>query len=297
MTEYVPQKLLVVSGAGSYPAEIVRGARAARVPRVEVLAVRGSTDRETRNLADSVHTIGIGEIYTGLVWCAAQGYDGAVFAGQISPISLFRSRFDAQTRAWLASLPCKNAHSVYGKLAAEFEKAGIPVFPASSYMDSCIPGEGTLTARGLSDSEARDAAHGAAVARDMGVHDVGQTVIVKDGMVLAVEAFEGTNAALKRAGRLGGRGATVFKAAREGHDMRFDIPVIGVKTIKTLRSAGATALAFQAGRIIILDRERTLAAADARGIAIAGIPTTLPPAPLRPERPVRGPAADREAVK
>ena len=279
---YVPEKLLVVSGAGTYPAGIVRGARAAGVPRVDVLAVRGSTARETRRLADTVHTIGIGEIHSGLQWCAAQGYDGAVFAGQISPLSLFRSRFDAQTKAWLASLPCKNAHTVYGKLAEEFEKAGIPVFPASIYMDRNMPGEGTLTRRSPDAREMRDIAHAAAVAHDVGVHDVGQTVAVKDGMVLAVEAFEGTNAAIKRAGRLGGRGAVVFKAAREGHDMRFDIPVIGPKTVKTLARAKVSALAFQAHRPMILDIEKTVAMADARGIAIAGVATGLPPAPLAP---------------
>ena len=291
---YVPEKLLVVSGAGTYPAGIVRGARAAGVPRVDVLAVRGSTARETRRLADTVHTIGIGEIHSGLQWCAAQGYDGAVFAGQISPLSLFRSRFDAQTKAWLASLPCKNAHTVYGKLAEEFEKAGIPVFPASIYMDRNMPGEGTLTRRSPDAREMRDMAHAAAVAHDVGVHDVGQTVAVKDGMVLAVEAFEGTNAAIKRAGRLGGRGAVVFKAAREGHDMRFDIPVIGPKTVKTLARAKVSALAFQAHRLMILDIEKTVAMADARGIAIAGVATDLPPAPLAPERPSFGASAARK---
>ena len=292
---YTPGKLLVVAGGGTYPAEIVKGAIAAGVPRVEVLAVRGSTERATARLAHAVHVIGIGEIHTGLSWCARQGYDGAVLAGQISPVSLFRSRFDEQTRAWLASLPCKNAHSVYGKLVEEFEKAGIPVFPASSYMDAFIPGEGALTPRGLSAAEARDAGHAAAVARDMGVHDVGQTVVVKDGMVLAVEAFEGTNAALKRAGRLGGRGATVFKAARPGHDMRFDIPVIGVKTVKTMHRAGITALAFQSRRLVVLDKGETVALAAKYGIAIAGMPCDLPGAPLRPKRPAFGPAAEAPA--
>ena len=193
-----PSKMIVITGGGAYPRLVVEGAHAAGVRQVDVLAVRGSTARETRRLADTVHTIGIGEIHSGLQWCAAQGYDGAVFAGQISPLSLFRSRFDAQTKAWLASLPCKNAHTVYGKLAEEFEKAGIPVFPASIYMDRNMPGEGTLTRRSPDAREMRDIAHAAAVAHDVGVHDVGQTVAVKDGMVLAVEAFEGTNAAIRR---------------------------------------------------------------------------------------------------
>ena len=277
--------MIVITGAGAYPRLVVEGARAAGVKTCDVLAVRGSTERATIKAADHVHTIGIGEIAAGLRWVAAQGYDGCVFAGQINPLSLFRSRFDAETKAWLASLPFKTAQTVYGKLAFEFEKAGVPVFPASSFMDGHLPGEGVLSARAPTDRELRDIAHGADVMRDVGRHDVGQTVLVKDGMVLAVEAFEGTNAAIKRGGRLGKKGSVLVKGAREGHDMRFDIPVVGLKTLKVMRGAGVTALAFQAGRLILLDREKVLAFANRYGIAITGIATDLPPAPLRPSRP------------
>ncbi len=279
-----PSKMIVITGAGAYPRLVVEGARAAGVAQVDVLAVRGSTERATIRAADNVHTINLGGIAAGLRWVAAQGYDGAVFAGQINPLSLFTARFDEETKAWLASLPFKTAHTVYGKLAFEFEKAGVPVFPASSFMDGHLPGEGLLTDRAPSDREMKDIRHGADVMRDVGRHDVGQTVLVKDGMVLAVEAFEGTNAAIKRGGKLGGKGAVLVKGAREGHDMRFDIPVVGLKTLKVMRSAGVTALAFQAGRLLLLDREKVLAFADRYGIAIVGIATDLPPAPLRPVR-------------
>ena len=280
-----PSKMIVITGGGAYPRLVVEGAHAAGVAQVDVLAVRGSTERATIRAADNVHTINLGGIAAGLRWVAAQGYDGAVFAGQINPLSLFTARFDEETKGWLASLPFKTAHTVYGKLAFEFEKAGVPVFPASSFMDGHLPGEGVLTARAPTERELRDVAHGADVVRDMGRHDVGQTVLVKDGMVLAVEAFEGTNAAIKRGGRLGGKGAVLVKGAREGHDMRFDIPVVGLKTLKVMRAAGVTALAFQAGRLLLLDREKVLAFADKHGIAIVGIATDLPPAPLRPVRP------------
>ena len=276
--------MIVITGAGAYPRLVVEGAHAAGVAQVDVVAVRGSTDRATIRAADHVHTINLGGIAAGLRWVSAQGYDGAMFAGQINPLSLFTARFDEETKGWLASLPFKTAHTVYGKLAFEFEKAGVPVFPASSFMDGHLPGEGVLTARAPTDREMRDIEHGANVMRDMGRHDVGQTVLVKDGMVLAVEAFEGTNAAIKRGGRLGGKGAVLVKGAREGHDMRFDIPVVGLTTLKVMHSAGVTALAFQAGRLLLFDREKVLAFADRHGIAIVGIATDLPPAPLRPVR-------------
>ncbi len=276
------KKMIVITGAGAYPRLVVEGAHAAGVPVCDVLAVRGSTERATLKAADHVHTIGIGEIAAGVRWVAAQGYDGAVFAGQINPLSLFRSRFDAETKAWLASLPCKNAHTVYGKLAFEFEKSGVPVFPASSFMEKHLPGEGVLTARAPDARELQDIQHGAAVMRDVGRHDVGQTVLVKDGMVLAVEAFEGTNAAIKRGGKLGGKGAVLVKGAREGHDMRFDIPVVGLKTLKVMKSAGVSALGFQAGRLLLLDREAVVDYANRHNIALAGFATDLPPAPTRP---------------
>ena len=280
-----PSNMIVITGGGAYPRLVVEGAHAAGVPQVDVLAVRGSTERATIKAADNVHTINLGGIAAGLRWVAAQGYDGAVFAGQINPLSLFTARFDEETKGWLASLPFKTAHTVYGKLAFEFEKAGVPVFPASSFMDGHLPGEGVLTARAPTERELRDIAHGADVMRDMGRHDVGQTVLVKDGMVLAVEAFEGTNAAIKRGGRLGGKGAVLVKGAREGHDMRFDIPVVGLKTLKVMRRAGVIALAFQAGRLILLDHEQVLDFANKHGIAMIGIATDLPPAPLRPVHP------------
>lgn len=277
-----PQKIIVIAGAGNYPRFVVEGAKRAGVPKVHVLAVRGSADRATARAGDFTYVEGIGHAIQGVEWVAAHGYDGAILAGQINPLSLFRTTFDAPTRALLSSLKSKCAHSIYGALVNEFEKRGVRMLPASCYMDGHLPGEGILTARGFNEREAADVARGMTVVRDMGRHDVGQTVLVKDGMVLAVEAFEGTNAAIRRGGKLGGRGAVLVKGAREGHDMRFDIPVVGLKTLKTMKKAGVSALAFQAGRLILLDREEVVEYANRHGIAIAGVKTDLPPAPLRP---------------
>ncbi len=275
-------RLLVVAGAGTYPELIVRGARRAGVEGVDIVAIKGSTSRATVKAADRVHWITIGQIAEGIRWAGEQGYAGAMLAGQVNPLSLFRGKFDESIKAELDSLPVKSAHTIFRRLVELFEAAGVRMLPASLFMDGNIPGEGPLTSRGFSEDEKRDIDHAVAVAHDMGVHDVGQTVMVKGGMVLAVEAFEGTNAAIKRGGRLGGRGSVVFKAAREGHDMRFDIPVVGLKTVKTMKKAGATALGFQAGRLVLLDRDATVAYANKHGIAMVGVDSGLEPAPLRP---------------
>lgn len=275
-------KLVVVAGSGVYPEMVVKGAKRAGVSKVDVVAVKGSTSRATCAAADEVHRISIGEVASGIRWAGKGGYDGLVLAGQINPLSLFRCRFDAETKEALRSLPVKNAHSVFTKLIEMMENAGCKVLPASLFMEDSIPGGGPLTSRGLSSAEESDMRHAMAVATDMGVHDVGQTVVVKSGMVLAVEAFEGTNAAIKRAGRLGGKGGVIFKAARDGHDMRFDIPVVGLKTLKVMKKAGVSALAFQAGRLILLDREDVIAYANRHGMALVGVDSGLPPAPTRP---------------
>ncbi len=274
--------LIVIAGSGSYPRLVVEGARKAGVERVDVLAVKGSTERATWKAATGVHWISLGGIAEGIRWMGEQGYEGAILAGQINPLSLFRGKFDDEVKKWLAELSVKNAHSIFGKLIEKIEAVNVPVLPASLYMDDCVPGEGLLTKRALSDGEKSDVRHAIAVARDVGRHDIGQTVMVRSGMVLAVEAFEGTNAAIKRGGKLAGKGSVVFKAAREGHDMRFDIPVVGLKTLKRMKKAGATALAFQARRLVLLDRDEVIAFADRHGIAIEGVESGLPPAPLRP---------------
>ena len=275
-------RLLVVAGGGSYPRLVVEGARRAGVARVDVLSVKGSCVRATRAAADNVVAFAAGECDKAVIWAGEQGYDGVILAGQVSPLSLFRGKFDETVRAWLKAMPVKNAHTIFGKLVGEFERCGAKVLPASSYMDDSLPGVGRLTDRDLTSAEMDDVKRGREVATDVGRHDVGQTVLVKSGMVLAVEAFEGTNAAIRRAGKLG-KGSVLFKAAREGHDWRFDIPVVGLKTLKTMRKAGVTALAFQAGRLILLDREAVIAYANRHGIAIVGIDSGLPPAPVRPE--------------
>ena len=179
-------------------------------------------------------------------------------------------------------------HTIFGAVAGQLEARRLHVLPASTYMERYLPGAGVLTGRAPDAREAADIAHGHRAAMTIGAVDIGQTVVVKDGMILAAEAFEGTNAAIRRGARLGGPGAIVVKVARDGHDMRFDIPVVGAATLQVLRRARASALAFQAGRTILLDREAVIDGANRRGIAVVAIDSGLPPAPTRP--PAESPA-------
>lgn len=276
------QSLLIIAGAGQYPRLLAEGARAAGVSRLAVVAFRGQTDSVLKREADMFAKFGVGEIGKVCDWISASGIKNVVMAGQISPVSLFATKFDATARAILDSLPVKNAHTIFGAVLKKLESLGVDIIPASSYMERWIPAPGVLTSRAPDAREEADIKHGYRAAMTIGTVDIGQTVVVKDGMVLAVEAFEGTNAAIKRGAKLGGRGSVVVKIAREGHDMRFDIPVIGAKTFKVMRSKGISALAFQAGRTIFLDQEEVIREANKRGIAIVALPTDLQPAPTRP---------------
>ncbi len=276
------EKLLILAGSGTYPACIAVGARKAGVRHITVLAIRGMTGRATLALADEAVWFGVGEMRAIFDWAAKQGFTCGIMAGQIHPLALFRTRFDDLARSWLNGLPVKNAHTIFGKLAVEIEKIGIRVLPASCYMDDCIPGAGVLTKRFPDAREQSDISFGHDVASRICGLDVGQTLIVKDGVILAVEAFEGTNATILRGGKMGGKGSVVVKVATQGHDMRFDIPVIGEGTISVLRKAGVSALAFQAGRLVMLERPKVIAAADKLNIAVVGLDSGLPSAPLRP---------------
>ena len=277
-----PQELLLIAGAGQYPLHVAQGARAAGVKRIDVLALRGQASRAIGRFADNVRRVGVGEVQRALDWILARGIRDVMLVGQIHPTALFTTRFDARAAAIMRSLPIKSAHSIFGATITLLEAQGLRVLPASTYMDRFLPEAGVLTRRAPDAREAADITRGEQAALAIGVVDVGQTVVVKNGMILAVEAFEGTNAAIRRGGRLGGAGAVVVKVAREGHDMRFDIPVVGARTIQVLRRIGASTLAFQARRTILFDREAVIAAAERNGLSIIAFDSGLPAAPTRP---------------
>jgi DUF1009 family protein len=282
------QDLLIIAGAGQYPLLVAQGARAAGVQRIAVLALRGQASRKIDRYADEVCRIGVGEVQRAMEWIRSRAIRQVMLAGQIHPTALFTTRFDAKAREIMSRLKTKSAHTIFGAVAALLEESQLQVLPASTYMERFLPEAGVLSARAPDARETADIAHGHRAALTLGAVDVGQTVVVKDGMILAVEAFEGTNATIRRGGKLGGLGTVVVKVARKGHDMRFDIPVIGAGTLKVLRRMGVGAIAFQARRTMLLDRDAVIAAANRLGIAVVALETDLPAAPTRP--PISGTA-------
>jgi DUF1009 family protein len=170
--------------------------------------------------------------------------------------------------ALLRGLKVKNAETIFGAVGNELRQVGIELLPASAFMESHMAEEGTLSKKNPTEQEQKDIELGLKLAKTTSGLDIGQTVVVKQGTILAVEAFEGTNETIARAARLGGAGIVIVKVAKLGHDMRFDIPVIGLDTMRLLRKVRAAVLAIEAGRAILLEREKVIKAADAIGLCL-----------------------------
>ena len=265
---FAPASLGLIAGRGAYPLELAESARAAGVKRIFAVAFKGETDRAINCLADEVKWIHVGQLGPFIEHFRASGVGQAVMAGQIAPRNLFLVRFDAPLRAMLARLPHRNADTIFAAIGEELAKVGVELRPASLFMESRMPGPGRLTRRAPDTRERADMDLGLATARACAGLKIGQTVVVKEGTIVAVEAFEGTDPAIKRAGKLVGKGCVVAKVRQPGHDMRFDIPVVGLRTIGSLKKAGCTALALEAGGCILLEKEAVVREADRLGMAI-----------------------------
>ena len=275
MNSSVPEKLGIIAGKGNYPLLLAESARQQGVHEIYALAFQGETERRIEQLADRVVWVRLGQL--GAAYAALQASDVQQFvmAGQITPTSLFNMRMDGELLALLGRLRERNAHSIFGALTDELKKRGIEMLPASRFMEAHMPAAGVLTTRAPTPEQQADIELGLKVAKTTSGLEIGQTVVLKNGTILAVEAFEGTDETIQRAGKLGGPGAVVVKVSKHGHDMRFDIPVIGGRTLKSLRKAEAAVLAVEARRTILLDRPALLAEAERQGLCIVAIEAQL----------------------
>ncbi|MDA1044342.1 MAG: UDP-2,3-diacylglucosamine diphosphatase LpxI [Verrucomicrobia bacterium] len=274
MDSPIPQRLAIIAGKGNYPRLLAQSARAQGVAHITAIAFKKETHADIAALTEQTRWIYVGQLQRMLDEIQASGAKAAVMAGQITPTHLFRVRMDARMLALLKKLPQRNAHTIFSAIADELASIGVELLSACTFMETHMTPPGTLT-RCQPDARTRaDIQLGLEIANVTSRLEIGQTVVIKDGTVLAVEAFEGTDAALKRARKLGGSGMTVVKLAKPGHDMRFDIPIVGDRTIRILKKCNAAALAIEAGRSILLDREYIVRLADEAGLALVAIPGT-----------------------
>lgn len=270
----VPESLIIIAGRHAYPLMLAKAARDAGVKRIVVLGFKGETRREIASLADEVYWMHLGAMATFLDKLKSTGIRQAVMVGQIAPSNLFHLRYDAVAREMMGALETKNAHTIFGSIVEKIESLGIEVLPGNAFMDCYTPEAGQLSRRAPTEREQTDIALGLKLVKGTSAFEIGQTVAIKDGIIIAVEAFEGTNQTIKRAGKVGREGTVIVKVPKEGHDMRFDIPVIGAKTFKVMKKAKVSCLAVEAGKTILLEKDKLIALADQYDMAFVAIKTT-----------------------
>lgn len=265
------ERVGLIAGNGRFPLAFARGAREAGVEVVAVAHI-GETEPELLDAVASLTWIKVGELGRIIDTFKAHGLRQAVMAGGIRKATLFENFApDERAIAFLSRLPHLGDDTLLRGIAAELESEGIAVVESTLFIPALMAGEGAMTAKQPSEAQWEDIRHGLRVAHGVGRWDVGQSVVVKGRMVLAVEAIEGTDAAMRRGGALGKGDVVVVKTSKPGQDLRFDVPAVGLETVAVCAEAGVAVLALEAGRTLMLDKAELLAEADARGIAIVGV--------------------------
>jgi DUF1009 family protein len=260
----------VIAGNGAYPFATVRGARASGVGRILVAAFQNETDPALAALADGIEWMRVGQLGRLVSYFKKNGVRYAIMAGQINPKNLFDLRPDIKALLVLGRLKRRNAESIFGAIAGELAKAGVTLVDATTFLDDALAGPGWIAGPRLDARGEEDVRYGFEIAKETSRLDIGQTVVVKNGTVLAVEAFEGTNAAIQRGGALGRKDATVVKVSKPNQDFRFDVPVVGPHTLETAHAAKIRVIAVEAGKTLLLEKEKLTRMADAFRIAITG---------------------------
>jgi DUF1009 family protein len=273
------QKIGLIAGNGKFPFLVLDAARAAGY-EVVVIAIKEETFPEIEDHgARSVHWLSLGELSKLIETFKRESVSRAIMAGQVKHKQIFSAiRPDWKLAKLLLSLTTRNTDSLLGAVAKILAEEGITLEKSTWLLEPLRAKAGVLTRRAPSEAEGKNIEYGRAIARQLAQHDIGQTVVIAESACVAVEAMEGTDVTIERAGTLMGslhgeastldRALTVVKIAKPNQDMRFDVPVIGVKTIEVMRSAGATCLAVDAGKCLLLEGKKIIDAADAAGIAI-----------------------------
>jgi UDP-2,3-diacylglucosamine hydrolase len=259
----------LIAGNGRFPFLVLEGARNQGI-EMAVIALKEEASPELQQEAKRFHWVSLGELSKTIELLKGQGVKRAVMAGQVKHNKIFSAiRPDWKLAKLLLSLPKKNTDSLIGAVAKVFEEEGIQLVDSTHFLKPLLPEAGVLTRRAPNEREAADIGYGLQVARHLAAMDIGQTVVIADRACVAVEAMEGTDETIARAARFANeRPLVVVKVSKPQQDMRFDVPVIGLPTVKSMREAGATALAIEASRTLLFDRTRLMETADAGGIAI-----------------------------
>ena len=263
----------LIAGNRSLPIEFARLLRAAGTPRLVAVAFEGETDAALATLVDEIVWVHVGQLSKMIAVFAKRGVKQCVMLGQIAPTNLFDLRPDLRALKLLWRLGEKNAHSIFGAIAEELRHDGIELVEPTPWLRPLMPGAGFRLGPALTTEQEADVHYGWRIAKEISRLEIGQTVVVKRGTVLAVEGFEGTDRCLTRGGQLAGKdgGAVAIKVTKAGHDMRFDIPTVGLKTVETCAASGVAVLAVEANKTILLEQELIREFAPRRGVTVQAV--------------------------
>lgn len=264
----------IIAGNGDFPLILAREARRQGVGRVVAVAFDGETKPEVAGLVDEVKWVKVGQLNKLIETFTAAGITRAVMAGGITPSSLFKNlALDFRMIAVAAKLKVRNAETIFGAIADELKKDGVELIDPRPLLGDNVPRAGVLTKRKPDGEQQDDIEYGLKIAKAVSALDIGQTVVVRKGTVLAVEGFEGTDECIRRGGALAGEkgGAVVVKVSKHNHDFRFDIPCIGTGTLESCAAGQIEVLAIEAGSSLLLDKDKILPAADKQRLSIVGV--------------------------
>ncbi len=265
-------KIGLIAGNGRFPMLFAQAAKAKGFG-VICVAIEEETDKKISGYTDKVFWIKLGEFSKLITIFKQEGINKAVMAGQIKKVRIFDTglKLDNIAKAILGSIRNNRDTLILSAAIAKLKSSGINIISSATFLDELLPARGVLTKRKLTDEEREDVAFGVPIARKIAALDIGQAIMVKEKVVVAVEAVEGTDEAIKRAARLAGPGLVIIKVARPFQDMRFDIPVVGTNTIKALLEAGSNVLAVESKKTLLIDRDELIDFADANGISVVSI--------------------------
>jgi len=266
----VPETVGIIAGSGVYPLLLADAARVAGVKRIAVAAFKDETSQDIVNRADEIEWLRVGQLGRLLNFFRDKKVQHAIMAGQIAPGNLFNLRPDFKAMFLLARLKERNAESIFSAIGDQLAENGVELLPAATFLDHLLAPEGHIAGPKLKEREAEDVTFGFGIAKQLSALDVGQTIVVKNGTVLAVEAFEGTNEAIRRGGSLGKRNAIVIKVTKPNQDMRFDIPVIGTETLIVANESKIRVIAVEADRTLLLEKTSLIDLADRHKISLVG---------------------------
>lgn len=266
------KRLAIIAGNGKFPIILAKASVLSGIETI-VIAIRSETDRAIEDIVDKVFWVELGEAERLISILRNEKIEYAIMAGKVTKTTLFKNsfKFDKEARTFFSRIIDRKDNTILSAVADRLKDFNVELLDSTIFMKNMMPGKGILTSCKPNGRQKEDIAFGFKIAKELGRFDIGQSIVVKDKAVMALEAIEGTDLAIRRGGELGGEGVVVIKVAKPNQDMRFDVPVIGLETIESLKKAKASVLAIEAGKVLVFEKDEVVRRANDSNIAIVAV--------------------------